>query len=66
MCVIKREAIRLYLIKYLFQSGINSACGFGANQFGTSLFYICIMLALISVGCVTIACDKIPYGPFSI
>ncbi|KAF0727929.1 Uncharacterized protein FWK35_00034571 [Aphis craccivora] len=27
MCAIKRESIRLNLIKYLFQTGINSTCG---------------------------------------
>jgi hypothetical protein len=32
MLVIKREPIRLYLIKYLFQTGTNSACGFGARK----------------------------------
>jgi hypothetical protein len=30
MCLIKREPFRLYIIKYLFQTGTNSACGFGA------------------------------------
>jgi hypothetical protein len=40
MCVIKREPIRLYLIKYLFQTGTNSAIpdkiNFpDGNQFGT-------------------------------
>ncbi|KAF0763745.1 Uncharacterized protein FWK35_00005214 [Aphis craccivora] len=32
MCVIKREPIRLNLIKYLFQTGTNSARGVGARE----------------------------------
>ncbi|KAF0752528.1 Uncharacterized protein FWK35_00037462 [Aphis craccivora] len=31
MCVIKREPIRLNLIKYLFQTGTNSAQGWSSG-----------------------------------
>jgi hypothetical protein len=42
MCVIKREPIRLYLIKYHFQTGINSAIPnkipfSDGKQFGTGV-----------------------------